>query len=117
MWAMMRNTLLNWVISAVAMLITAYVVPGFKVAGFGAAMIAALVVAVANATLWYVLMVLTLPLNVLTLGLFTFIVNGIVIKICAAIVPGFAVDTWFAAIIGAIVMSLSAILLHTVLRA
>jgi putative membrane protein len=84
---------------------TAYVVPGFKVRGFGSAMIAAVAVGIANATIYWFLLFLTLPLNILTLGLFTFVVNGMVIKICAALVGGFEVDSWFAAIIGAILLT------------
>lgn len=102
----MRVLLLHWFISAVSFLATAYFVPGFKVSGFGAALIAAIVVGIGNAILWPILAFLTLPLTILTFGLFLFIVNGIVIKICAAFVPGFDVSTWTAAIVGAILLTL-----------
>lgn len=102
----MRIALLHWIVSALALLATAYMVPGFKVSGFVAALIAAVVVGIGNAILWPLLAFLTLPLTILTFGLFLFVVNGIVIKICAAIVPGFEVTTWTAAIIGAIVLTI-----------
>lgn len=102
----MRILILHWLISAASFLATAYFVPGFKVSGFGAALFAAVVVGIGNAILWPILAFLTLPISILTLGLFLFVVNGIVIKICAALVPGFEVNTWTAAIIGAMLLTL-----------
>lgn len=110
----MAILLLQWVLSACAFMATAYFVPGFKVSGFGAALIASVVVGLANMCVRPILVLLTLPLSILTLGLFLFVVNGIVIKICAALVKGFAVDTWGAAIIGAIVLTLFSWLFHAV---
>jgi putative membrane protein len=106
---------LHWLVSAVAMLITAYLVRGFKLKNFGWSLIAAFVVGVANIFLWPVLIFLTLPLNLLTLGLFTFVVNGAVLKICAAVLPGFEIETWGAAIFGAIVLSIVGTVMHYVL--
>lgn len=102
----MRIALLHWIITALAFLATAYVVPGFKVQSFMAALIAAVVVGIGNAILWPVVAFLTLPLTIITFGLFLFVVNGIVIKICAALVPGFEVTTWTAAIIGSILLTI-----------
>src|SRR5476651_553516 len=99
-------TLLHWVVSALALLTTAYLVRGFKVKNFGAALWAAALIGLANIVIWPIVFFLTLPLNILTLGLFTFVVNGIVLKICAAIIPGFKIETWGAAIFGALVLSL-----------
>ena len=79
------------------------------------ALMASAVVGVANAILWPVLIFLTLPLNILTLGLFTFVVNGMVLKICSAIFPAFQVKTWGAAIFGAIILSVVGAVLHTIL--
>lgn len=108
-------TLLHWIISATALLVTAYVIRGFKLRGFSSALIAALLIGLANILIWPVLIFLTLPLNVLTLGLFTFVVNGAVLKICAAILPGFEIETWTAAIFGAILLSLISAVFHYVL--
>ena len=104
-FAVMRIALLHWIVSGLAFLATAYFVPGFKVNGFFAALIAAVVVGIGNALLWPVLAFLTLPITLVTLGLFLFVVNGIVIKICAAFVPGFEVTSWTAAILGSIVLT------------
>ncbi len=84
---------------------TAKVVRDFVVNGFAAAFIAAIVLSAANALLWWVFFILTLPINILTLGLFTLVLNGAILKIGASFVPGFEVRTWRAAIIGALVLS------------
>jgi putative membrane protein len=105
-------SILHWVVSAFALMITAYIVPGFKVKSFGSALITAVVIGLANVVIWPILFFLTFPINILTLGLFTFVVNGMVLKICAALLPGFVVDSWFAAIIGAIFLSIISTGLH-----
>lgn len=105
-------TLLHWAVSALALMLTAYLVKGFKVKSFGSALVAALVIGLANAVIWPILIFLTLPINILTLGLFTFVVNGAVLKICAAVLPGFEIDGWLAAIFGSIILSLVGTLMH-----
>lgn len=107
--------IVHWIVSGVAVLLTSRLVRGFEVSGFFAALLAALVIGLANALLWPLLFFLTLPLNILTLGFFTFVLNGIVLKICAAILPGFQLLSWFSAIFGAIVLALFNILLHWLL--
>ena len=108
----MINYLIFWAVSAMAILITSNVIPGFKISGFFAAVFAAVMIALVNTFIWPVLIFLTLPINLLTLGLFTFVVNGAVIKIAAAFLPGFAVDGWLSAIFGALAFSLINTLLH-----
>ncbi|MBS1958159.1 MAG: phage holin family protein [Bdellovibrionales bacterium] len=98
--------LIHWLVSALALLITAKLMPRFIVKSFGDAMIAAVVIGIANAVVWPILIVLTLPINILTLGFFTFAVNGAVLKICAAILKGFEIDGWLPAIMGSIVLSI-----------
>ena len=105
-------SLLHWAVSAIALMATAYLVRGFKVASFMSALIAAIVIGFANVIVWPVLIFLTLPLNVLTLGLFTFVVNGAVLKICAAVLPGFKIESWGAAIFGSVILSLVSSALH-----
>lgn len=104
--------LVHWAVSAFSLLLTSKVIPGFKVDGFGAALWAAVVIGVANILIWPILIFLTLPINVLTLGLFTFVVNGAVLKICAALIKGFEITGWLAAIFGAVVLSLVGTLFH-----
>jgi putative membrane protein len=107
--------LIHWAVSALAVMLTAYLVRGFRVSGFGAALLAAVVIGVANVVIWPVFIFLTFPINILTLGLFTFVVNGAVLKLCAALLPGFEIKTWSAAIFGAIVLSLTSTGLHYLL--
>jgi len=98
--------LLNWALSALALWVVARLVPGFHVSGPVAALIAALVIGFVNATLGVFLKIITFPLTLLTLGLFWLIINAVMIKLASAIVPGFHVDTFGAAFIGAIVLAL-----------
>lgn len=104
--------LLRWLISTVALLVVARFVPGFVVHGFGAALLAALVLGLVNATLGLVLKVLTLPLTFITFGLFLIVVNACMLKVAAAVTPGFEVASWKAAFIGAICVSVISGLLH-----
>lgn len=98
--------LLLWVISALALFLTAYLVPGFKVHSFGAALWASLVVGLLNMLIRPLLLFLTLPINFLTLGFFTFVVNAIILRMAAGLLKGFDINGWFSAIIGAIVLAL-----------
>jgi putative membrane protein len=97
--------LLHWVISAVALYIVAYFVPGISVSGPVAALIAALVIGFVNATLGLLLKILTFPLTILTLGLFWFVINALMLKLAAMFVPGFYVRGFLPALIGAILLS------------
>jgi len=98
--------LVHWLLSALALWIVSRLVPGFSVSGPMAALIAAVVIGFVNATLGFFLKIITFPLTLLTLGLFWLIINAVVIKLAAAIVPGFHVYTFGAAFWGAIVLSL-----------
>src|ERR1041384_1925773 len=98
--------LLNWILSALAVIIVSKIVPGFVVTGVFAALIAALVIGLINATLGVFLKVIPFPLAIVTLGIFWLIVNAIMLKFAAVFVPGFQVQTFGAAFWGAIVLSL-----------
>jgi len=98
--------LLHWVLSAVAVWIVAHVVPGISVSGPVAALIAAAVIGLINATLGLLLKILTFPLTILTLGLFWFVINAIMLELAAALVRGFYVRNFVAALIGAVMLSL-----------
>lgn len=106
--------LLNWVLSALAVWIVAQVVPGVHVSGPVAALIAALAIGFINATIGFVLKIVTFPLTLVTLGLFWFIINALMLKFAAALVPGFQVRGFLAAFIGAIVLSLVNLLLKAI---
>jgi putative membrane protein len=98
--------LLHWVLSAVAVWIVAHVVPGIYVTGPTAALIAALVIGLINATLGLLLKIITFPLTILTLGLFWFVINALMLELAATLVNGFYVRNFIAALIGAVMLSL-----------
>jgi putative membrane protein len=107
--------LLSWVLSAIGLLLVARIVPGFQVAGFGTALLAAAVLGLVNATLGLVLGILTLPLTLITFGLFHFVVMALCIWIATAVVPGFSVSGFFPAFFGAIVLALIGIAFRSLL--
>jgi putative membrane protein len=101
----MARFLIHTVVLAIAIWLTAQVVPGITVASWGALALAALVLGVVNAVVRPVLVLLTLPITVLTLGLFYLVVNGMAFGLAAALVPGFQLASWTAAILGALLTS------------
>ncbi len=104
------------VLNALALMATAYIVPGFLVTDFTQAVLAAIVLGVVNTFIKPVLSFVTAPLSVVTLGLFSFVVNAVVLFIVSAIVPGFKVDGWIAAILGAVVLAIAGTILSTLLK-
>jgi putative membrane protein len=102
----MQPLLVNWVLSALALFVVAKIVNGFEMDGCGSALLAAIVVGFVNGTLGAILKLVTLPLTILTLGLFGFVVNAIVLKLAAALVPGFRIRGFAPALWGAVVLSL-----------
>lgn len=111
----MLRLLLRWLLHALALLITAKLVPGFRITSFSAALVAVLVIGLLNVTLGLLLKLITLPLAVLTLGLFFLVINAFILKLAGNVVPGFYVETWGAALIGAIVLALLHVLLSLVM--
>jgi putative membrane protein len=97
--------LLNWLLSTIAILITAHFLPGITVANFTTALLLALVLGLLNAIVKPILILITLPLNLLTLGLFTLIINGIIILLATLFVAGFHVSNIFWAILFSIIVS------------
>ena len=98
----MRSLILNWLISGAALLIVANLVRGIEVDGFGAALIAAFVYGLVSATLGFLLKLVSLPLIILTLGLFWLVINALMLQMAGALVPGFRVRGFGAAFLGAI---------------
>ncbi len=98
--------LLVWILNAVALLIVAYILPGITVASFGSALIAALVLGLLNTLVKPVLILLTLPITVVTLGLFLLVLNALVFWFAGSILKGFQVDGFWWAVLGALVYSI-----------
>lgn len=94
----------HWLIAALAILIAAYIVPGVSVTIVGA-LIAAVVLGALNLVIRPILVVLTLPINILTLGLFSFVINALLIMLASLIVPGFAIFGFWTALLFALVLA------------
>ena len=101
-----------WLLSALALLITSKFVKGFEIKNFKSALIASLLIGLLNAVLRPLLLLLTLPINILTLGLFTFVVNAIVLRTAAGIMSSFKIADWMTAIIAAFVLAIVQILMN-----
>lgn len=102
----MTEVLTNWIIMALSVLAAAYVLPGVAVASFISALLVALVLGVLNAFIKPILIILTLPINILTLGLFTFAVNALLILLTASLVPGFNVTGFWWALLFSITLTI-----------
>jgi len=106
--------LVHWLVLGVALLVTTRLVGGVRVDSYATLAVAALVIGFVNALVKPVLVVLSLPLTILTLGLFYLVVNGACLMLAAALVPGFTVSSWGSAIAGALVLSVIGWLLSAV---
>ena len=103
---LLMELLITWLVNAVAVIITAYVLPRVEVKNFWAALVVALVLGIINYTLKPILLVLTLPVNILTLGLFTLVINAIIILLVDKLLTGFKVGGFWMALIFSIVLGL-----------
>jgi putative membrane protein len=112
----MTALLVQWFLSAIALLVVSNIVPGFKVNGLWPALIASLVIGLLNATVGALLKLLTLPLSILTLGLFLLVINGIVLLLASSIVRGFDVRGFFPAFCGAAVLALLGMLIRSLTK-
>jgi putative membrane protein len=102
----MLKLLIVWVLNALALMAVAYLVPGIHVANFTAALIAALVIGLVNILIKPVLVLLTLPITLLTLGLFILVINGVLFWLVGNYLQGFSVSSIIVGIIGALIYSL-----------
>jgi len=107
--------LLNWLLTTLAVLIAARLLPGITVRNFFAGLLTALVLGLVNAILRPILVILTLPLTVLTLGLFIFVVNALLVLLTSAIVPGFEVRSFWWALLFSLLFSVVSFILHRVI--
>ena len=112
----MLNFLLTWVATAISLLITAHVVPGFEFNNFTTALIAAAILGLVNAIVRPILIILTLPFTLLTLGLFLFVINALMLWLVGFLTPGFVVTDFVAALLGSIVLTLVSTVLGYLVR-
>ena len=100
------GTVLRWLILTAAIMLTSYLLDGIQVKGFISALLAAAILSVLNVFLRPVLLVLTLPFNILSLGLFTFIINAILLMMVSGVIPGFIVRDFWSALFGSLLISI-----------
>jgi len=112
----MLRLLLQWILSALALVITSWLVPGFHVGSVTAALVAALVIGLLNATVGLVLKIITFPLSILTLGIFLLVINAIMILVASNLVGGFSVSGLGPAFLGAVVLALLGMVFKRVAR-
>ena len=104
---MVKSFFIRWLINMVAILLIAYLFPGIMwVKGLGSAIWAALLLGLVNAILRPILVLLTLPLTILTFGLFLLVINGLMLALVAFLIPGFFVNGFLGAVLGSILISL-----------
>ena len=111
----MWKLLIHWLLSSLCLLIVAHLVPGFVVHGFGAALFASLAIGLINGTLGWLLKIVTLPLTILTFGIFWFVVNAVMLVLASAMVPGFEIHGFWPAFSGGLILSLLNLMVRALL--
>jgi putative membrane protein len=111
----MVGLIIKWIVSALALLVVTYVVPGFRVVNLPSALVAVLVIGFLNMTLGMLLKLITLPFAILTLGLFFLVINAIMLLIASKITPGLQIAGFGAAFIGAAVLAVVHMVVDAVL--
>jgi putative membrane protein len=106
----------RWALLAFALMLVAYLYPGVTVTGFGSALVAALILGLLNALIRPLLVVLTLPITVVTLGLFLLVINAFVFWIAARLLSGFDVASFGSAMIGSVIYSLCGMVIDTAIE-
>ena len=109
----MVNIIVTWFLNALALYIVAKVLPGIHLSDFGSALVAAIVIGWVNALIKPILLLLTLPISIVTLGLFALVINALMLLLASAISPGFKVDGFSTALVGSILLSIVTMILHS----
>src|SRR3989344_434884 len=112
----MVKMVIKWFASALTLILVSQLVPGFQLENFTTALFAALIFGLINAILKPILLLLTLPINLLTLGLFSFVINALLLLLAARLTPGFMVDGFGTALIASILITVISTLLHSLLK-
>ena len=105
--------LLRWVLFALAIMFTAWLIPGIEVDGFKSAMLVVVIMALINIFIKPLIVLITLPINLITLGLFIFVINAALLLLLGRIAPGFEVDGFLSAFLGSIVLSFLSLVINT----
>ncbi|HCS78208.1 TPA: hypothetical protein DIV55_00520 [Patescibacteria group bacterium] len=110
------HLIIKWFASALTLVIVSQLIPGFQLENFTTALVAALIISLVNAFLKPILTLLTLPITFLTLGLFSLVINAILLLLAAGLTPGFIVDGFGTALIASILITIISTLLHSLLK-
>ncbi|RPH51065.1 MAG: phage holin family protein [Desulfobacteraceae bacterium] len=102
----MTRIIIKWLALTAAIMVTSYLIDGISVAGISSAFLAAAVLGILNVFLRPIALILTLPVNILSIGLFTFVINAFMLIITSKLIPGFNVNGFWAAIIGSLLISI-----------
>ncbi len=102
----MRGIFIRWLILTVAIIIASYLLEGIRVSGFFSAFFAAAMLGILNAFFRPILLILTLPINIMTLGLFTFVINAIMLMMASGVISGFEVSGFWSAVFGSLLISI-----------
>jgi len=110
------NIIIKWLINTVAVTIAAFLIPGVKLTGLGAALLAAVVLGLVNAVIKPIFIILTLPINILTLGLFTLVINALMVLLVGKLVPGFEVSGFGWAMLFSIILTIVSAILNAMTK-
>lgn len=108
--------LINWFFSAIALLISAWLIPGVYISGFFSALLTVVILGAVNSIIRPILILFTLPINILTLGLFTLIINALMVTLTAYLLSGFNIDNFGIAIIFSIILTIITELIENLIK-
>ena len=108
--------LITWLASALAIVLSAWIVPKAYIGGLGTALLAAFILGAVNAVIRPILIIFTLPLNILTLGLFTFVINALMVSLTAFILPGFVVNGFWTALLFSLILTLISQIINELIK-
>ena len=108
--------IVRWVLNALALYIVAKIVPGIHLLDFGSALIAVIVIALVNALIKPFLFLLTLPVTIVTFGLFALVLNALMLMLASALTPGFKIDGFGTALLGSILLSIVTTIFHSLIQ-
>ena len=108
--------LIRWLLSALSIMIAAKIIPGIQIAGIWTSLWVALILGLVNAIIRPILILITLPINILTLGLFTFVINGLMVLLASSIIKGFEVSGFWTAVLFSLVLSAISYVLNQLLK-
>ncbi len=112
----MVKLIADWVLSALALFLVSRILSGIKLQDFWSALIAVVIIGLVNALVKPILLILTLPVTIITLGLFTFVLNALMLMLASALTPGFKVEGFWTALLASILLSIVSTLLHSLVR-